>query len=216
MIRDGANYFIDPFNYADITLIFLNIYLIEEALNGANTEDEVANKVRPIASIVVLLSWLKSFYWLKLFGETSFYVRLVIWALYDIRHFMVLFVMILMTFGNTIMILSQGRDENLYREYTNNSFINVMMNQYELSLGNTETDNFESQDFAWIMFLLSTILTQILFLNMIIAIMSDTYAKVTESKEQSALVEKMNIMADYVYVVPRETKKRKTKTRFLF
>ena len=66
------------------------------------------------------------------------------------------------------------------------------------------------------MFLLSTILTQILFLNMIIAIMSDTYAKVTESKEQSALVEKMNIMADYVYVVPRETKKRKTKTRFLF
>ena len=84
--------------------------------------------MRPIASIVVLLSWLKSFYRLKLFGATSFYVRLVIWALYDIRHFMVLFVMILMTFGNTIMILSQGRDEILYRDYTQNNFINVMMN----------------------------------------------------------------------------------------
>ena len=30
------------------------------------------------------------------------------------------------------------------------------------------------------------------------------------------MVEKMNILADYVYVVPRESKKRKTKTRFLF
>ena len=128
MVRDGASYFVDPFNYADITLICLNFYLIEEALNGTNTDDEVANKVRPIASIVVLLSWLKSFYWLKLFGATSFYVRLVIWALYDIRHFMVLFVMILMTFGNTIMILSQGREDILYRDYTSNNFINVVMN----------------------------------------------------------------------------------------
>ena len=36
---------------------------------------------------------------------------------------------------------------------------------------------------------------------MLVAIMGDSYAKVTETREQSALVEKIKIMADYIDVV---------------
>ena len=55
-----------------------------------------------------------------------------------------------------------------------------------------------------------------MFLNMLIAIMGDTFDKVTESKEQSALVEKIRILADYVYVVRRESLARGTLSRFVF
>ena len=46
--------------------------------------------------------------------------------------------------------------------------------------------------------------------------MGDTFERVTEAKEQSALVEKIRILADYVYVVPYESEKDLTMNKFLF
>ena len=41
----------------------------------------------------------------------------------------------------------------------------------------------------------------ITFLNMLIAIMGDTFARVSEAKEQNALSEKIKILADHVVIV---------------
>ena len=51
---------------------------------------------------------------------------------------------------------------------------------------------------------------------MLIAIMGDTFARVSEIKEQSALYEKIKILSDYVFVVPRESLSKGTKSRFIF
>ena len=59
-----------------------------------------------------------------------------------------------------------------------------------LSLGEFSTDNYgeDAKDsLVWIVFILTTFITQITFLNMLIAIMGDTFARVSEVKEQSAL-----------------------------
>lgn len=53
--------------------------------------------------------WVKSFYWLRLFGKTSFFVRMISETLYDIKYFLILFIFILMTFGNAMLILSSDR-----------------------------------------------------------------------------------------------------------
>jgi len=42
---------------------------------------------------------------------------------------------------------------------------------------------------AWIFFIIGTYLVLIVFMNVLIAIMGDSYAKVSETKEQSALLE---------------------------
>ena len=63
-----------------------------------------------------------------------------------------------------------------------------------LSLGEFNTDNYgeDAKDsLIWIVFILTTFITQITFLNMLIAIMGDTFARVSEVKEQSALQEKI-------------------------
>ena len=64
------------------------------------------------------------------------------------------------------------------------------MNQYMLSLGEFDVDNFgqnQKDPVVWILFLLSTFIAQIIFLNMLIAVMGDTFEKVNEVKKQSAL-----------------------------
>ena len=55
---------------------------------------------------------------------------------------------------------------------------------------------------CWLLFIGATFITQITIMNMLIAIMGDTFGKVTEIKEQSGLREKIKILADFVWIVP--------------
>ena len=44
-----------------------------------------------------------------------------------------------------------------------------------------------------------------MFLNMLIAVMADTFERVKESQKESALKETIGLMADYAVAVPRFT-----------
>ena len=133
--------------------------LIAEAVNGENSEDAKSDYLRGLAATAVVLTWFKSFYWLRLFDSTSFYVRLIIETLFDIKYFIILFIIILLTFGNALYILSIGKEEPLYRPYTSNNFVNVVLNQYELSLGEFDTEVFITDSAPWIVFFLATLIT---------------------------------------------------------
>jgi len=86
------------------------------------------------------------------------------------------------------------------------------MNQYLLALGEFDTENFSmsgddmlpNAGLNWFFFVLATFITQITIMNMLIAIMGDTFGKVTEIKEQSALREKIKILADFVDIISLE------------
>ena len=206
MFRDGWTYLKDIFNWVDMFSILINVFVLIETSNKFD-KDHV-KIVRPIAALGVILMWIKAFYWLRIFTGTSFYVRLIRDTLYDIRHFLILFILILFTFGNALLILNQGRDDDLFFNFFKFTIFNAVMNQYMLSLGEFNTENFSNEGgdyIVWLVFIASTFVTQITFLNMLIAIMGDTFDKATEVKEQSALKEKIDILADYVAIVGRES-----------
>jgi hypothetical protein len=78
-----------------------------------------------------------------------------------------------------------------------------MLNQYLLVLGEFDTGNFGGENSAaiWLFFISATFISQITILNMLIAVMGDTYDRVSEKKDQATLREKIKILADYVWVV---------------
>ena len=61
---------------------------------------------RGLSALLVFLMWIKTFYWMRLFTATSFYIRLIQETLSDIKFFLILFIFILMTFGNTLMVMN--------------------------------------------------------------------------------------------------------------
>ena len=82
--------------------------------------------------------------------------------------------------------------------------LDTLYNQYMLSLGEFSIDNFDDnpQTFlCYCIFLLATFITQITFLNMLIALMGDTFGRVIESKERFGLQTKLEIMGDYTAVI---------------
>ena len=86
--------------------------------------------------------WAKTFYWMRLFSGTSFYIRLILETINDIKYFFILFTFIMMCFGNTLLVMNQGRADEIYSKQFNVSFIDAMLNQYILAIGDYDTDGF--------------------------------------------------------------------------
>ena len=72
-----------------------------------------------------------------------------------------------------------------------------------MSLGDFATNGYDgnNQGVIWIFFFMATFLLQIVFLNMLIAIMGDTFSRVLDQKSQSSMRERIGILADFRLVV---------------
>ena len=116
-------------------------------------------------------------------------------------------------------IMNETRSNEIYDNYFDNSFIDSIFNQYLIGLGQFKLENYElgrKDWFIWIMFIFMTFLTQIVFLNMLIAIMGNTYAKETETKDQSALKAQVDLISDYVVITKREKTVNAELAKYIF
>jgi len=76
-----------------------------------------------------------------------------------------------------------------------------------LSLGEFDLDNIASGPqggLVYFFFFLATFFTQVTALNMIIAIMGDTYGKVSESSQKHSRQMKISLMSGYVSLIDGE------------
>ena len=77
----------------------------------------------------------------------------------------------------------------------------MFLHQYFVALGHFSPASYHlhpHSGLVWIIFILSTGFTQITMLNMLIAIMGDTFDKVTENKKVYTTQTKLQILGDFV------------------
>ena len=178
-------------NLLDIFQFLSAIWII--VVNLLDAEYPSLEYQRVLAAFTSLALVIKVLDWFKLFQPTSFFIRLTIDTLYDIRFFSVIFVICLYMFGIPMYMLQLNREE--HNALVDETFgpiwpLNALYNQYMLSLGEFSMDNFEENyqtHLIYMIFLTSTFVTQITFLNMLIALMGDTFGRVIEQRDQYAL-----------------------------
>jgi hypothetical protein len=155
----------------------------------------------------MMCMFIRCFYWMRFFDHTAHYVRLILDAMNEIKYFFVLFVIVLITFGLPIFVFSMDSygvdsdDQLIIKAIPESRFLNTVIHMYMLALGEFETMTQyrgENPRRIWGLFVVSTFVVQITFLNVLIAIMGDVYQKVMSNRKQARLREKMQIYADYV------------------
>lgn len=149
--------------------------------------------------------------------------------MWDIRYFLVMFFICIALFANAVLILDlaqvkaaeksdrEEEYERLIPESINNNIFDSVLNQYLLGLGEFTLDTYPDNNIktmVWIYFILATLFTNINFLNLLIAIISDTYARITEAKQRYALMQRTEIYADFINVVKMNPKM--TNNRYLY
>lgn len=165
-----------------------------------------------MASVAMLMMYIKLFYWLRLFEATAAFIRMLAEIVQDIIPFLTFLVCCISMFANSMLILDQSRrlagaKESLITPVFDVPFLDAFFRTYLVALGEFDMDGYEGLDstVVWIMFLLATFVAQLLFMNLLIAIMGDTFDRVQEMKVQAATKEKISMMKDFIWVIDMET-----------
>ena len=93
-------------------------------------------------------------------------------------------------------------EASMYPVVTGVSVIDALVQNYNAGIGSagwTFLDGGGAPNIAVVYYLIQTIFTNMMFLNMLIAIMGDTYARITEFKERNGLQQRTQMFADYLW-----------------
>ena len=197
----------DYWNMNDLTYLILNLVVMFMNLVD---HDGTLETQRTLASVSVCFLWFKVFDWLRLFDSTAFFIALVVETLSSIRAFLIIMVVWYMMFGSAIYILDMSlpAEQSIMPEVSNLWVLDAFQNQYELSLGEYQLESYEEAEsrrlMLYVLFFASTFLIQIMFLNMLIAIMGDAFDQATESRDNNATITKVRIMGDYIDLIARD------------
>ena len=95
-------------------------------------------------------------------------------------------------FGSAFYIINinLGEGDEIMPKLSGFWIFSAFESMYELSLGEYEVDAYRGSEMhqflIYLLFILSTFIIQITFLNMLIAIMGDAYDRATEERESNA------------------------------
>lgn len=164
---------------------------------------------------------------MKLFKATSFFINLLNRTFSDknFKAFTIMMIILICTFSNVVYIFNKTRgvrekDGEFWKDYKDydgegtindeiftkdvpSDFLNSFFFSYKLSLGEFDTEGFrgENEMFLWAIFIAATFLLQITFLNMLIAIMANTFYEVLANQQTATMRERIEILSDFRLVV---------------
>ena len=127
----------------------------------------------------------------------------------DVGYFAAIFLVVLSGIGFAMYMLQLNQTAGNAEIVVNtlgHFILDSIYNQYMMSVGEFTMDGFDDHPemaVCYFIFLSATIITQLTFLNMLIAIMGDTFGRVIENKAQYGLQTKLGIMGDYTAVINR-------------
>ena len=201
-------YFKDVQNWVD--LIGLGLTATITLITLIESQRLSMEVLRIMASFASCLLIIKVYDWLRIFENTAFYIKLVEHTLKDIKSFLILIVVALCAFGlpMSLLDLNESKDEDHHIDPAFDLWIiDAIYGQYLIALG--EFAKFEitgqraNHDILILVFFnAATFFTQITMLNMLIAIMGNSYAKASENREKFAIKTKLDILSTQAPSLP--------------
>jgi hypothetical protein len=220
-------YFVDPWNVLDVLSTCLNFAFTTMLMINIGFETNYLSKfmLRSIGGVASFCMWIKVFYWMRLFAFTAHYVTLITETVKDVRTFFVMIIIIMTAFANFFYIVNfntpanpenDGHEfaGNLNADYSyvpvnqGNAVFDAILSSYLLALGEFSTDGFTegpNVTICWVFFIMASFLILVVFMNMLITIVSETFSKVMEIKDELSLSEQLYLIQDHIFLIDLST-----------
>jgi hypothetical protein len=117
---------------------------------------------------------------------------MIIDMIFDIRYFIFIYLIAVVGFANGMYLLAindGGSDTSKY--FTGENMFQAIAYSYKIGLGDFDTGDFATEDITliYMLWILNTLFIMIILLNLLIAIMGDTFDRVKETAENTMLQE---------------------------
>jgi hypothetical protein len=148
------------------------------------------------------MMWIKMFYWAALWDEPAYFIIQISRTVPAVKGFMAIYFMIIMAFANFYFILQlnvpeggwedpDGNTYNYVEKSIGNSYADAIISMYLASIGEFNSlgsyiggYNVKS---VWMMFLIGTVVLCMIFMNMLIGVMSEPFADVSDNRDSYVL-----------------------------
>uniref|UniRef100_A0A7S3ILI3 Ion transport domain-containing protein n=1 Tax=Strombidium inclinatum TaxID=197538 RepID=A0A7S3ILI3_9SPIT len=228
--KQGASYLEDPWNYVDImhiSLGYVNIYT--QGLGPLLLSSKI------IMIIVVLVCLIKTFFFMRIVMSFSYIVTMIQNVIIDLRVFLLFFAILILKFSMIFDVISPN-DAAEYKhvgKYSANLLTTLRLSLGDFDFGVLEDDDYDyTKDdqgnitsvtkvplnkrqhiLFWITWVLMVIFSSLIFLNFIIAEVSNSYANVKVNIDALIYKERAGLINEAEDIMSANTKKT-NKTKF--
>lgn len=227
-------YFTDLRNYIECTYVYISI--VNLVLQNILYPEHIACKLLMI--FIILFSVSRTFFYLKIFGALSPIVTMLTNVVYDLRIFMMFYVILVVLFSLLLGVLGVGNKdiEGGFNVMYGNKTINDGYPGYEYEnigvyLGNIlDVIRISMGDFGWsgpylltpgeniiywFVFIMIVVITCIIFLNFIIAEASASYLKVSNDLFAFQMKEKAGLIYEAELMMPSAIKNKERFPKYI-
>jgi hypothetical protein len=122
------------------------------------------------------------------------------------KYFLLMLLLTFIAFGDSMRQISSSNTEK--EDFINGTFFTSIAYIYRMVLGDFDTNEFGSiaKGYVWILFILCTLFNMIIMMNLLIAIISESFANVTSVSEQAGFQEMADIICENTYLIPDHRK----------
>ncbi|CDW79229.1 wd-40 repeat protein [Stylonychia lemnae] len=163
--------------------------------------------IRPFMAVCNLIFYMRFFYFLRIFDSSAPIVRTINEITKSIRYFIYVFLLAIVGFGSSFQILSNNNDIGNQDARFVDSFIGAFMHQYRMALGDFQLDAFSIQynvTLVYILFILSSLFSTVILLNMLVALMGESYDRVNSTLENHRVREHLQLIVENEFLINRK------------
>jgi Polycystin cation channel len=152
--------------------------------------------LKSLQSGIVVFGFVKTIYFLRVFHKLSFLVQMLVDVFSDLRYFLLLFALVIGAFTLVIAIISEDATDG-YDGIKSVAFYILALRQ---SIGDYDTSSFgPNSDYkilAWLLWLVIMVVGNIVFMNFIIAVVSESYENCMNQMIAQSYLAKLEMIID--------------------
>eukprot|EP00347_Sterkiella_histriomuscorum_P008450 403345053 len=171
------NYMKEIWNFFDYSLI-----IAYTLLTGFEASYPYEDFIIILKLVIVFLTFLKINFFLRIYDGFSFLVSMMAAVFVDLKYFIGFFLIFILEFGLVFAILF---DAISIEEYQGIGIFAYIMMAFRTSSGDFNVDSYKDQSsslviISWVIWIIAVMLLNVMFMNFIIAVISESYEKVMQ------------------------------------
>ncbi|CDW91053.1 UNKNOWN [Stylonychia lemnae] len=193
IIIQKISYFSDGWNYFDFSLILSYVTFCILDFTNQDQDNLILIKI-----LVIILSFMKLFFFLRIYDGFSFLVQMLAGVFKDLKYFLSFFLIFILQFGMIFLVLFKAQQID---EYNGVNKLAYFLMAFRISSGDFQLDEYHTQGdvlviFSWIIWLVAVMLLNIVFMNFIIAVISESYERVMQKLVSESYKVKANMIVE--------------------
>ncbi|CDW82015.1 wd-40 repeat protein [Stylonychia lemnae] len=192
LLVQKGKYFKNGWNYFDFLHIITYVAFCIIEFTNQSQDTQILIQIT-----VIFLTFMKLLFFLRIYDGISFLIQMLVGVFKDLRYFLILFLIFILQFGMIFLVLFKAGQ---IEEYNGVDKLAYFLMVFRISSGDFQMDDYHNQGdllvvFSWIIWLITVLTLNIVFMNFIIAVISESYERVM----QKLVAESYKVKASLIF-----------------